>query len=108
VKFFLQYPWTGPNVWKPAPDGEYSPDPVLPSDPEELLLSGKYHNVPILTGITSDEGAFNIVGNLMGQISFEEIDQRWENELGPLIFYHRSIDQVLEEVIIDGNYVAIN
>jgi len=85
-------------VWKPSVDAAYSSDPVLPDDPEELLLKGRYHAVPMLTGITEDEGAFNIVGNLIGKISFAEIDARWEEELGPLILFHRSIDLVDEKV----------
>ena len=47
---------------------------------------------------TSDEGAFNIVGYMKGVISFEEVNRRWD-ELGPLILFHRSLDETSEEDI---------
>ncbi len=50
-----------------------------------------------MTGLTSDEGAFAVVGNLIGKISFEEIDARWE-QLGPLILFHRSVDEITPKV----------
>lgn len=31
---------------------------VLPENPDEVLLSGRFHRVPVLSGITRDEGTF--------------------------------------------------
>ena len=28
TKLFLNYPWTGPNIWKPIVDGHFAKDPV--------------------------------------------------------------------------------
>ena len=92
VQHFLHFPWTGPNVWMPHVDGHFARKPVLPDKPEALFRKGTYNKVPMIVGATSDEGAFNLLGNLKGIISFEEIERRWD-ELGPLILFHRSIDE---------------
>ena len=51
---------------------------------------------PDLLGTNSDEGAFNLVGYLLGIISLEEVDRRWD-ELGPLILFARSLDETSPE-----------
>ncbi len=63
-------------MWKPVPDSSFSDDPVLPEDPETLLRQGRFSKVPILTGLTTDEGAFHLGGNFRGIISFKEIEER--------------------------------
>lgn len=97
TKNFLHYPWIGPSVWMPYVDGHFSSEPVLPDDPETLLESGRYNQVPIIIGTNSDEGALNMVGFLDGRADFEEVDSRWNTELGPLILFHRSLDETMPE-----------
>ena len=47
---FLHSP---PNVWRPVVDGK-----LLPDTPENLRKSGKFNNVPLMAGYTSQEGAY--------------------------------------------------
>lgn len=53
--FFQNGNWT--DLVSPVVDN-FLPeqDQYLPKDPEEILESGDYNHIPILTGITSNEG----------------------------------------------------
>ena len=42
-----------PNVWRPIVDGD-----LLPDTPENLRKSGKFNNVTLMAGYTSQEGAY--------------------------------------------------
>ena len=85
----------GPNIWKPYGDALSNvSDPVfLSENPENLLRSGDYIDVPVLIGTNSDEGALNAVGYLDGRANFQDIDEHWNDFLGPLILFHRSFDE---------------
>ena len=78
TKHFLQYPWVGPNVWKPYFDGYNVSNPVFQDHPENLLRSGNYNKVPTIIGTNADEGAMNLVGYLDGRADFAEA-QRYQN-----------------------------
>lgn len=46
----------------------------------------------MIIGSNSDEGAFNLIPYLTDIASLDEVDDRWD-ELGPLILFHRSLDE---------------
>jgi len=93
TKHFLQYPFVGPNVWKPYFDGHNVSNAIFHEHPENLLRSGNYNKVPVIIGTNADEGALNMVGYLDGRGDFAEVDSKWRKALGPLILFHRSIDE---------------
>jgi hypothetical protein len=39
----------------------------------------------------------NVVGYLDGRAKFEDVDQLWEESLGPLILFHRSLDETTKK-----------
>ena len=53
TKHFLQYPFVGPNVWKPYFDGHNISNAIFHEHPENLLRSGNYNkgssNVHVFT-----------------------------------------------------------
>eukprot|EP00095_Tigriopus_kingsejongensis_P012028 maker-scaffold593_size129216-snap-gene-0.28 protein:Tk12028 transcript:maker-scaffold593_size129216-snap-gene-0.28-mRNA-1 annotation:"acetylcholinesterase " len=98
TQHFLQYLWTGPNVWMPVVDGHFSSDPVLPKKAIDILKSGDYNKVPIVMGTNSEEGAFNMCGYLKGIIHLDDVEDKWD-QLAPLILFHRSLDEITESDI---------
>ncbi|KAK7873002.1 hypothetical protein R5R35_000302 [Gryllus longicercus] len=49
--------------FNPIPENALPEKPCfLPGNPEELLQKGKYHDVPYLAGVTSDEGILELSG----------------------------------------------
>ena len=70
-----------------------------------LLQSGQYNQVPVIIGTNSDEGALNAVGFIDGKYSdsgqvranFDDLNDLWEDSLGPLILFHRSFDETTDE-----------
>ena len=94
---FLQMLWTGPNVWHPFSDAHFAAaDPFLPLDPATALRTGRFTRVPMIMGTNHDEGAFNLIGYLKGFVHLEDVERDWET-VGPLILFHRSIDEVTEK-----------
>ena len=49
-------------------------------------------------GTTSDEGAFNVLGTLLGKIPWDEINEHWDS-FGPLLLFHRSVDERSQKVV---------
>ena len=99
TKHFLHYPWIGPNVWKPYVDGTSDDisNPLFMDEPINLLKTGQFNKVPVIIGTNSDEGAINSIGFLDGRASFDEINDSWNDSIGPLILFHRSFDETMEE-----------
>ena len=54
--FFILGLFPSPVVFKPSDDSKYSQDPFFKDDPIKLLEQGKVHNVPVMIGVTKDEG----------------------------------------------------
>ena len=98
AKIFLHYPWTGPVVWKPHFDGHYATDAIFPMEPFDLLQQGKYNKVSVIIGANKYEGIFNYIGYLLGMCKIEEVERRWD-ALGPLILFHRSLDETMQKDI---------
>jgi len=66
-------------------------------EPINLLKAGQFNKVPVIIGTNSDEGAINSIGFLDGRASFDEINDSWNDSIGPLILFHRSFDETMEE-----------
>lgn len=98
TQHFLQYLWTGPNVWMPVVDGHFSSDPLLPKKPIDILRAKEYNQMPVIMGTNSEEGAFNMCGYLKGIIHLEDVEERWD-QLAPLILFHRSMDEITDKDI---------
>ena len=64
TKHFLDYPFVGPNVWKPYFDGHNVSNAIFHDYPENLLRSGNCNKFPIIFGTNADEGVLNMVGYL--------------------------------------------
>ncbi len=96
MPIFFHYPWTGPNVWKPYWDGYYARDPLFPKEPFALLEQGDYARVPIIIGANRNEGILNVIGYLRGISKLDDVERRWDS-LGPLILFHRSLDETMPE-----------
>ncbi len=60
------------------------------------MEQGEYHKVPVIIGANRNEGILNIVGYLRGISKLDEVEKRW-NSLGPLILFHRSLDETMPE-----------
>jgi hypothetical protein len=56
---------------------------VLPDDPETLLETGNYNQVPIIIGSNSDEGILNLAAYLQGNIQFDDVDK-----VRPILPFH--------------------
>jgi carboxylesterase type B len=50
-----------PIAFGPRIDVERS-NPFLPAHPHELIESGKYNDVPLIIGLTQNEGALTVSG----------------------------------------------
>ncbi len=61
-----------------------------------ILKQYPHIQVPVIMGCNSDEGAFNVIGYLKGKVHFDDIESKWD-QLGPLILFHRSLDEISPE-----------
>ena len=47
------------SAWLPVPDSDFSSDPFLPGDPEELMRTGQFNtDIEVVVGTNKDEGIY--------------------------------------------------
>lgn len=57
-----------------------------------------FDQIPLILSTTLDEGSFNAIGLLKGDIDFDDFNDRWD-ELGPLLLFQRSFEERSERDI---------
>ena len=62
-----------------------SPMPFMPREPIDIMKEGAYSHVPLIIGITDDEGAFKASALMHDMKALKELESEFE-KLGPLIF----------------------
>ncbi|KAK9883520.1 hypothetical protein WA026_001696 [Henosepilachna vigintioctopunctata] len=83
-------------IWKPVIEEDYGQERFLTDHPIKLVLDGKFQNIPILSGITSDEFGFRGLDLELNANMFEKLDKEWE-KYAPIIFlYERHTDRSKE------------
>ena len=88
--------YNGPqDIIAPVVDGEF-----LPDLPENLLKTGTFHDVDVITGFTSSEGA--LMGLLMPpeQIKDGVEEKQFEFALKNMVCYVREKSQIIEDLIL--------
>ena len=85
-----------PSPWKPVLDFPYLKDPVFPSDPVELIKSGKFHKVPTIIGGNKNEGAYRTSIFIRNPEKYEEIVLNWDN-MAPIFLLSVDEDSVVGE-----------
>ncbi|XP_023325100.1 uncharacterized protein LOC111698863 isoform X4 [Eurytemora carolleeae] len=85
--------------WLPVQDGNFSRDPLIPKPPVEIILSGEYLNVPVLTGLVEGEGSLYLTPI---QDSIREIEKMWKL-LGPSYLLQTSPGLISDEDVLVAN-----
>ena len=57
----------------------------MPREPIDIMKEGAYSHVPLIMGITDDEGAFKASALMHDMKALKELESEFE-KLGPLIF----------------------
>lgn len=64
----------------------YRSDPFLPSTPETIVRQGLQSKIPIMMGVTSEEGIYTASKYINDASKFEEINEQW-SFFGPLFIF---------------------
>jgi len=85
-----------PMPFKPIVDKDLVDDPVLPDEPINLIQTGQYNKVPLITGTNQHEGL--LIKGFYERIpgKYEEAYDNWD-KIGPLALFHREEDEHTEE-----------
>ena len=52
----------GPIVWMIVPDAEFTSEPFLPANPNDLMLSGQFNtNIEVIIGHNRDESLITLL-----------------------------------------------
>ena len=63
----------GNTIWMAVPDIEFTSDPFLPGNVQDIMESGEFDtDVEIIIGTNADDGMLFILGPLLFPILFEE------------------------------------
>ncbi|XP_015516134.2 esterase E4 isoform X1 [Neodiprion pinetum] len=93
-------------LWNPVVEPKVpGVERYLTDEPVKLILQGKFHQVPLITGITKDEFGGNVVNwvetERKGNVSlFTELNDNWET-LAPIIFQYERITPRSKEISRD-------
>ena len=53
-------------VWMPVPDSNFTSDPFLPGNPEDLMSNGEFNtDIEVIIGTTADEGILYLARTLL-------------------------------------------
>ena len=77
-------------------DAAFSEDSVLPVAPEEALAAGDFHKVPLLTGVTRDEGLYQAAKYILNPDLLTSLNDNWDI-LGPKIIFDKKTNVTEEE-----------
>jgi len=92
---FYRDNYTGPqDIVGPIVDGEF-----LPDLPENLLKAGKFHNVDVMTGFTSNEGALFALMKPLDQIKDGMEQTIFESAVKNELLYAREKSKIIEDLI---------
>ena len=89
------------NPWDAVVDFQ-SRSPFLPNTPENLLKSGMFNRVPMIVGVTSEEGIYSAASFLRNDSSYDLINIDWDY-YGPLNIFDTS--EAIDEEIKKANIV---
>ena len=93
---FYRDNYTGPqDIVGPIADGEF-----LPDLPENLLKAGKFHDVDVMTGFTSNEGALFALMKPLDQIKDGMEQTIFESAVKNEMLYAREKSKIIEDLIL--------
>ena len=79
---------TGGIVWNAVPDGDFTSDPFLPTEPGKILYSGSFnHDVEIIIGTNKDEGLLFMTPYILDNTLLEDYRNNFDI-LGPLQLFN--------------------
>ena len=79
---------TGGIVWNAVPDGDFTSDPFLPTEPGKILYSGSFnHDVEIIIGTNKDEGLLFMTPYILDNALLEDYKNNFDI-LGPLQLFN--------------------
>ena len=77
----------GNTVWMAVPDNEFTSDPFLPGNVEDLMATGQFNpEIEIMIGTNSDEGILFVLNSLLFPDLFEGFKERF-NISGPIALF---------------------
>ena len=79
---------TGGIVWNAVPDGDFTSDPFLPTEPGKILYSGSFnHDVEIIIGTNKDEGLLFMTPYILDNTLLEDYKNNFDI-YGPLALFN--------------------
>ncbi|KAL3273416.1 hypothetical protein HHI36_014861 [Cryptolaemus montrouzieri] len=80
-------------LWKPVIEEDFGQERFLTDHPMKLVLEGKFHEVPILSGVTAEEFSYKAIEMVKNPRMLKYLDENWE-KIAPIIFlYERDTQQ---------------
>lgn len=93
--------WDVPNIlpWTPKVDGSWTSTPFLPKSFAESVEAGNFaRNVPILTGVTADEGLILAAPFFKDKRKWTKLFKEWD-KWAPHNFFNRETDLITADDI---------
>ena len=69
-------------------DSQFADEPVLPMLQEEAFASGDFLRVPLMIGVTKDEGLYNAAKYILDPQALANLNDNWD-EIGPKIVFDK-------------------
>eukprot|EP00091_Calanus_sinicus_P022818 TRINITY_DN7448_c0_g1_i3.p1 TRINITY_DN7448_c0_g1~~TRINITY_DN7448_c0_g1_i3.p1 ORF type:complete len:435 (+),score=107.28 TRINITY_DN7448_c0_g1_i3:279-1583(+) len=67
------------SIWVPVPDNDFTNNPFLPGDSEELMRSGQFNTeVEVIIGTNADEGILYVLAQLSDPSSWDEFRETFD------------------------------
>ncbi|KAK9883518.1 hypothetical protein WA026_001694 [Henosepilachna vigintioctopunctata] len=80
-------------LWKPVIEENFGQERFLTDHPIKLVMEGKFQNVPIMSGITTEEFGYKSIETLRNPDLLQQLDQQWE-KFAPIVFlYERNTER---------------
>ena len=77
-------------------DSQFADKPVLPMLQEEAFAKGEFARVPLMIGVTKDEGLYNAAKYILDPEALANLDENWEF-IGPKIIFDKKENVTVEE-----------
>merc|ERR1712223_1654687 len=75
------------TCWMAVPDIDYSSEPFLIGDPEEIMSSGNFNtDVEIIIGTNKDEGILSFFDQLRDPTKWDILRENWDTQ-GPMMLF---------------------
>jgi len=86
------------SAWLPVPDSDFTSDPFLPADPEELMRTGQFNtDIKVVIGTNKDEGILQFLELLADPTLWEDYRNNFDVNGVQALFNIANISDITEQ-----------